>query len=152
MRKGNLIFVLTLEGLGILEILASYRLGLQTFTNPGPGLFPFVSGVLFCLLVLPICISSLKELKKATAAQERPQGNLKKVGLITLFLVAYFLFLGLLGFLIVTFIFLFGLFCIERHQKWSFNLVFAAALVGAVYLLFHTLLGIEFPLGFLEIG
>ncbi len=152
MKKGNLIFLLTLEGLGILEILASYRLGLQTFTNPGPGLFPFVSGVLFCLLVLPICISSLKELKKATATQKRPQGNLKKVGLITLLLVAYFLFLDLLGFLIVTFIFLFGLLFIGSQRKWLFNLVFSAVLVGAAYLLFHTLLGIEFPLGFLEIG
>lgn len=152
MKKGELIVAFVLEGLGIWVAIDSYKLGLQTLGNPGAGFFPFLSGILLCILILPICINSLKDLRKVNrAVGEKLAGyqvNLKKRSAVLACLIGYFLFLNILGFLITTSLFMYGLFCVGIRRKWLFILVFSVVVAGLSYIIFDVLLQISFPSGF----
>jgi putative tricarboxylic transport membrane protein len=149
MERGNIVIIVVLEGLGIWVIIDSYRLGLQTIENPGAGLFPFLQGVLLCLVGLQILISSLKSSSDIdTVKKERgiePKANLKRVGAATACLVGYALLLEKLGYAITTFLFLFGLLWIGYHRRWLF--VFEVSIVVTIlsYLLFDVFLKVPFP-------
>jgi hypothetical protein len=152
MKKGNLIVACVLEGLGIWVIFDSYRMGLQTLANPGAGLFPFLLGILLSLSSLPICISSIKDLRKANGARKEEEGirhdaDLRKLGGATLCFIGYFLLLDTLGFLLTSFIFLFGLFLIGNPRKWAFNSIFSASVVVLAYMIFNIFLQVPFPSG-----
>lgn len=152
MSKTALIIGLLLEGLGILVIRESHRLGLQSITNPGAGLFPFLLGIVLCLLSLPICINSVKDLrnihyKRMQEKSIQDQPNMKKLGVTAACLIGYFLLLDVLGFLITSFLFLFGLFSIG-NRRWILTPVLSAIVVALAYLIFSILLEIPFPSGF----
>ena len=151
MKKGELIVAFVLEGLGIWITIDSYKLGLQTFSDPGSGIFPFLSGILLCILVLPICINCLKELRKVNIMIEERMvsyQDLKKRGAVLACLIGYFLFLNILGFLITTLLFLYGLFWIGNPRRWLFVLVFSVVVSALSYIIFDLLLEISFPSGF----
>lgn len=156
MKKGNLIFSLTLEGIGILVIVESYGLGLQTLTNPGPGLFPFLLGILLCALSLSPFITSLKDLIKINRIKKdqvvEPQANIIELVAVIACLIGYFLLLNTLGFLIDTFLFLFGLFLIGSPRNFLHVAILSAAVDGLAYLVFKILLQVQFPSGFTNIG
>ena len=159
MAKGKLLFSLILAGVGLLIIIDSYKLGLQTLSNPGPGLFPFLLGILLCLLVFPKCIGCLKDLMKIDLVKGKKgieyKGNLNRFIGAIICLIGYFLLLDILGFLIDTFLFLFGLFGIGKHgkhRKWLAVFLLSAVVDALAYLIFHILLQISFPSGFLRIG
>jgi hypothetical protein len=78
MKRGNLIVAFILEGFGIWVIIDSYRMGLKSFSDPGPGLFPFYLGILLCLLSFPICINSLREYRKANVVKQEKGSEFKK--------------------------------------------------------------------------
>lgn len=152
MKKGELIIGLIMAGIGIWIIIDSYNMGLQTVSNPGPGFFPFVLGVLLFILALPICIRFTGGVKKVTATEERfveNPTNLIKLSLVVACLLGYFFFLDTLGFPITTFIFLFVLFWIGYPRRWLFISIFSIVLVALAYLIFGYLLQTPFPLGIL---
>jgi putative tricarboxylic transport membrane protein len=152
MKKGELIVALTMGLLGIWIVIDSYNMGLQTISNPGPGFFPLVLGVLLCLLVLLICIRSIRYSKKVSTIEKtsvKYLTNFIKPGLILACLLGYFFFLDTLGFPITTFFFLFILFWIGYPRKWLFISIFSVILVALAYLIFGYLLQTPFPFGFL---
>ena len=152
MKKGELIIAFIMEVMGIWIIIDSYNIGLKTISNPGPGFFPFVLGVLLCLLVLPICIRSIRYTKKVSTMKQTSVRSPKyfiKPGLIITCLLGYFFFLDTLGFFITTFIFLFILFWIGYPRRWLFISIFSIVIVPLAYLVFGYLLQTPFPLGFL---
>lgn len=154
MKKGDLTTALILEVLGFWVIIESYNMGLGTLKNPGSGLLPFLLGILLCLLAIPICISSLKDLKKINivAADKKEVVmnwlHFKDVILITAFFVGYFLILDFVGFVISTFLFLFGLFWIGYPKRWLLVFTATSLSVALSYLIFVVFLKISFPLGF----
>jgi putative tricarboxylic transport membrane protein len=156
MKKGNLIFSLVLEGFGFLIIADSYQLGFQTFSNPGPGLFPFLLGVLLCMLTFPLCITSFKGLLKTHLVDKGQvitrQPHVKQLAMVVAFLIGYFLLLDVLGFLIDTFLFLFGLFWIGYPGRLLRVALLSAAVDALAYLIFYVLLQVQFPSGFFSIG
>lgn len=155
MKKGELIVSFLIEGLGIWIIVDSYMLGVQTFANPGAGLFPFLLGILLCILILPICINSLKDLRKVNVAIEKKlvgyQFDLKKVCVLAC-LIGYFLFLNILGFLVTTLLFLYGLFWVGNPWRWLYDLVFSVVLTALTYIIFYVLLQIPLPYGLFKLG
>jgi putative tricarboxylic transport membrane protein len=151
-KRANLIFSAALELLGILVIIESFKLGFQTFSNPGPGLFLFILGALLCLLVSPTLIGTLRGFETGEAEKEEHPTNLKKLIVVTTCFLGYFFFLDLLGFLIITFLFLFGLFWIENPGKWLYVLALSVLVDALAYLVFGVLLEISFPTGLLGIG
>lgn len=151
MKRGNLIIALILEGLGIWVMVDSLGLGLQKLNDPGPGLFPFLLGGLLCLLSLPLCIEFLRkgDIGKEEEGVEYST-DFKKLCTATAYLIGYILLLDILGFLITSFLFLFGLFWIGNPRKWLFVAGFSAGVVALAYIVFVVLLQLHFPTGILR--
>jgi putative tricarboxylic transport membrane protein len=154
MRKGNFIVTAILEGMGIFVIVYSYKLGLQTVNHPGPGLFPFLLGILLCLVALPALVRSIRDFTKGNHANKAHESefssNLWKLGFAVACLLEFFFFLEILGFFIATFLFLFGLFLIGSPRRWLFCSLLSVVTVIFTYLVFNTLLQVALPWGFLK--
>jgi putative tricarboxylic transport membrane protein len=119
-----------------------FALGLGTVQRPGPGFFPFWGGVVLGLLSLPLLI-------RAFGAAERL--SLSGIRWWTLVLVAsallgYLLFLERLGFALVTFVFLFLLFRLER-TGWARSAMWSLLATAATWVLFGLWLKTQLPRG-----
>jgi putative tricarboxylic transport membrane protein len=153
-EKGNLIVALALQVFGVIISIYSHQIGLQNLADPGPGLYPFLLGILLFFLSFPLAIGSLKTLrsfknkrKKETNGEYR--ANFKKLLIPTAYMIGYFLFFDLLGFLIASFLFLFGLFLFGYPRQWVMACLFSAVVVCLSYLVFYILLQVPFPAGLL---
>jgi putative tricarboxylic transport membrane protein len=150
-RKYHIILMICWIGLGLFVIFASYRLGLGGLRNPGPGLMPFLLGMLLCLTALYMLIAFIwKKMDQGAAVVREMQDhtNYTKLGLVLVSLFAYSLVLEWLGFLITTFTTLFILFRI-MNNRW-FTVVLASVLTVAVSYGLFTYLGVNFPKGILR--
>ena len=110
--------------------------------QPGPGFFPFWGGVVLGVLSLVLLLNSLKDRHALSLSGLKSS----KLLLVTGAILAYLLLLETLGFLTITFLFLFLLFRME-YRGWVFSAV--SALAGAVssYVLFQIWLKTQLPAG-----
>jgi putative tricarboxylic transport membrane protein len=140
-------------GLGVSVSLSSYRLKLGSLSEPGPGLMPFLLGILLSIFSLSLLLRSLK--KHPTGSKdsrgESPWAGVdfKKVVLIFMALVCYAFLLESIGFVLVTFLLLLLLFKIVEPRKWVPALVASTLIAAVAYLLFVTILGVDLPSGVL---
>jgi putative tricarboxylic transport membrane protein len=118
------------------------RLSLGTLHQPGPGFFPFWAGLVLAILSLISLCNSVK--KSDTFSLSGLKSS--KLLLVTGALLAYLLLLEMLGFLTVTFLFLFLLFRIE-YRGWLFSAVLALVGAGFSYALFQLWLKTQLPTG-----
>jgi putative tricarboxylic transport membrane protein len=150
MGKYHIIPTLFWIGLSLFVMIFSRRLGLRGFHNPGPGLTPFLLGILLLLVSLYVLIKSLlrKGRGDETTVEEQRPTSYGKIGLVLLALFAYAFLLERLGFLITTWVFLFLLFR-SVGNRWITTLVASTSTVLATYFVF-TFFGVRFPPGILE--
>src|SRR5215831_8591095 len=118
------------------------HLKLGTLHQPGPGFFPFWAGVLLGLLSLTLLFNSLKKSDTLSLSGLKSP----KLLLVTGALLAYLLLLETLGFVTITFLFLFLLLRLE-YKGWVFSAV--SALLGALasYAIFQLWLKTQLPTG-----
>jgi putative tricarboxylic transport membrane protein len=136
--------------LAVFVIIESYRMGLGTLHQPGPGFLYFWSGILLGILSLVILIRAWKR-----EGKEEPQvpifrgENILKVVLVLASVFLYAFAMERLGFIPVTlllFIFLLGF--VEK-RGWLFT-GFVSVLVTAIaYLIFEIWLQSQLPRGLL---
>jgi putative tricarboxylic transport membrane protein len=129
----------------------SYRLGLGSVYQPGPGFLFFWTGIVVALLAIAVIVRSFA--LKAADEEKKEDATGKRYGTkVVLVLVALFLYALLmewLGFLIVTlllFVFLLGI--IEK-KRWWFAIAVSLAVTIAAYLLFEVGLQSQLPKGLL---
>ena len=104
MKKYQIFAAAFWVALGVFVSLYSYRLGLGSIGNPGPGFFPFCLGLIFLLLALIILTKALREAEQhGTAREGEPPASLLKAGLVLTALFAYALFFEFLGYQVATF-------------------------------------------------
>jgi putative tricarboxylic transport membrane protein len=117
-------------------------LKLGTLSQPGPGFFPFWGGVVLGLLSLVHLLKTLKNRDTPSLSGLKSSKLLLATGAT----LAYLLLLETLGFVTITFLFLFLLFRLE-YKGWVFSA--ALALAGAVssYALFQLWLKTQLPAG-----
>jgi len=117
-------------------------LKLGTLRQPGPGFFPFWGGVVLALLSLVQPLKSFKNRDMPSLSGLKSSKLLLATGAT----LAYLLLLETLGFVTITFLFLFLLFRLE-YKRWVISAAFA--LVGAVssYALFNLWLKTQLPAG-----
>ncbi|MEW6669589.1 MAG: tripartite tricarboxylate transporter TctB family protein [Thermodesulfobacteriota bacterium] len=134
--------------LGILAMLLSRKLDLGSFHKPGPGLVPFLLGlVLLVTSLYPIIMSFASKREASLSAKEvRAPANYRKMIFVLFCMLLYSFLFERLGFVISTSCFLVCLFR-GMGNRWSSALIGSAITVLATYFLF-TLLGIRFPRGF----
>jgi len=128
----------------------SYRMGLGSVYQPGPGFLFFWTGIVVALLAVTVIVRSVTglaphEAKEATAGKRRAA----KIVPVLVALFLYALLMEWLGFTIVTlllFIFLLGF--IEK-KKWWFAILVSLAVTAGAYLLFEVGLQSQLPKGLL---
>jgi putative tricarboxylic transport membrane protein len=128
----------------------SYRMGLGSVYQPGPGFLFFWTGIVVALLALAVIARSLAA-QPADEEKEAATGKRsgRKIVLVLVALFLYALLMEWLGFIIVTlllFVFLLGV--IEK-KKWWFAVVVSLAVTVAAYLLFEVGLQSQLPKGLL---
>jgi putative tricarboxylic transport membrane protein len=151
MRKYHIFLNIFWIGLSIFIMALSYKLSLGRLRSPGPGLVPFLSGFLLCLVSLYSLIRSSvqKQGQGKFKEAEGTQTSLWKVLIVAISLLVYTFVFEKLGFLITTVLFLGILFAIGGGKgKWR-AIVVLSVLTGVITFLGFGYLGVPLPDGIL---
>jgi putative tricarboxylic transport membrane protein len=117
-------------------------LKLGTLSEPGPGFFPFLGGAVLGLLSLVQLLQSLKNRDMPSLSGLKSSKFLLATGAT----LAYLLVLEKVGFVTITFLFLFLLFRLE-YKRWAISAAFALAGAVSSYALFQLWLKTQLPAG-----
>jgi len=130
--------------------IESYRLGLGSLHQPGPGFIFFWTAVAMGVLSIAVFVRAWAT--KKTSEPESPifgRENVLKIILVLLALFLYAIFMETLGFILITlllFVFLLGM--IEK-KRWGLT-IFVSMMVTAIsYLVFEIWLKSQLPKGLL---
>jgi len=130
--------------------IESYRLGLGTLHQPGPGFLSFWTSVAMGIISIGVLARAWTPME--AGERKSPifgKENLLKIPFVLLSLFLYAFFMEVLGFIPVTlllFIFLLGM--IER-KKWRLTIFVSIVVTGISYLLFEVWLKAQLPKGLL---
>ena len=134
--------------ISLIFCVSSYKLGMGRFNDPGPGLIPFLVGILLILFSSGVIVEAYLEPKM----EDKPKlfvGKRWKVASLILFsLFAYVSLLDILGFSLTTFLLLLFLFKISEEQTWKVAFFASILTTGITYLLFDYTLSVTLPIGF----
>jgi hypothetical protein len=138
--------------LGLAVVLGSYRLGLGTGTNPGPGFTPFWCGIILCGASALVFFQQ-KPTPRAEGRLLRKfwdGSNWSKPLYVIIALLAYVMTFERIGFLLGTTPLLIFLFKAIEPEKWSRAIISAVLTVVISYFLFSVWLQVQLPRGFFE--
>lgn len=147
-RIGGFIWLL----LGALLCIGSVKLNLGNFHKPGPGFIPFLAGAALALLGFILMFmgpNGAKAEEGSPGKKNWREYEWKNVLFPWLFLFGYLLLLQPLGFLLTSFLFLFGLFKLTKPKSWLEPVIFSGATVVLSYFVFSVWLRCQFPKGML---
>lgn len=115
-----------------------------TMDAPGPGIFPLVVGVLFALVSIAVIADAL--LTKQTGVATFPRGqHLRRLLVVFFGFVVYVLLLRVLGFPLVTALFV-AFYCrVVGKISWLRSLVAGIGVAAAVWLVFGFVLEVRLP-------
>ncbi len=154
MKNRDLIGSLFWIGVGFFFCGGALMYGLMEEGVPGPGLLPLIAGTALILLGIGVLVPALRKKGKAKSPGEKffpERDSLKKVFLAVVALWVYGMALEYLGFLLVTFLFMFFLLKFIEPQRWSVVLAVSILTAAASYILFQSLLKVQLPKGILGI-
>jgi len=128
----------------------SYKLGLGTLHQPGPGFLFFWTGVVVGILSATIIIGSFRK-ASPDHANEPPfrKWNVKKIILVLTSLFLYTFFMERVGYLLVTLLLFLFLLGIVEKKGWRFAASVSFIVSVASYLLFEVALQSQLPRGLL---
>jgi len=134
--------------LGLFVVIYSYTLGLGKLIDPGPGLLPFLLGLIF-LVLSTVRLCMVLRLKEQNEEHTQVKTHYLKLVIVVVVLFFWALVLEPLGFLIATFILMTLLYRIAGYTKWYIAIVWGLITVFTTYFIF-TYLGVRFPPGILR--
>jgi putative tricarboxylic transport membrane protein len=136
--------------LGLFVVIYSYTLGLSQFINPGPGLLPFLLGLIFLILATVRLRTVIRSQEDGTGEQEqKTKVEYWRLAMIVVALLIWAVVIESLGFLIATFILMTLLYRAAGFTKWYVAILWGLITVLATYFIF-TYLGVRFPPGILR--
>jgi len=152
MKWLNRIISLFLVGLSIIICLASVRLGIGEFGNPGPGLLPFLTSSLLFFLCMTVFIM---DFIRPDEGEERGPllavGTLKKPFVLVVLLFGFTFLLNIFGYLITTFFLMFFMFFMLDPKRWRLHIV-VGAVVASLSFFFFKWFQVQLPTGIFHIG
>ena len=140
---------LFLLGLGI--SIQSYKLSLGTPGEPGPGLFPMLSGIILGALSLLILAKTLLTSENRPKPFWPDKKAIRKIIFVILNLLFYAIFLEYLGFLLCTFLSMLFFLKVIEPQKWFPAIFFAVVTSLSSYVLFEIFLKSQLPKGLIVV-
>ncbi len=138
---------------GIICVLAS-QYGLGSFRAPAPGFVAFLSGILIgavgAVMILSRAISTGRA-KVATlgAGIGIPAVSSGRLAYTMIFLIAYAILMDPLGYIVSTFLAMFGLFFDWGKKNWLWSGFFSITVCLVSYLVFEVWLHCQLPRGIL---
>ena len=135
---------------GAVFAIGGFQIGLSWQGLPGPGILPFIMGLICVGLSLVVMLNAFKQSQVSFKDFFPHNGAVRKLGLIMLMAWGYCFLLKRLGFVLLTFIFLFFVLRLVGREKWITAFVFSLLVAGFSYFLF-SLLQVELPEGILGI-
>jgi len=139
-HAGGLFFLFV----GICFFFLSIKLPIGKFTQPGPAIFPLVLSSLLGIIGLLIFFSSKGKPKNDWA---RDLENLAKPLTMILLTLAFIIFMGRLGYLLTSFLYLFSLFYLVSRFKLFLSASLSGILAAGSWYFFGKILGIFLPMG-----
>jgi putative tricarboxylic transport membrane protein len=147
--------------LGLFLSIRSTDLRIWSKTGPGPGFFPLTVGLIICLLSVILILQGIlrhvrskrgqDKTKRAAAVEpEHERPALLKVCSYIVLMVVYGLLMNSVGFLIITFLYLFIVLKYTENQGWRRTLLIGSIATVVSYLVFEYYLGVPLPLGFMK--
>jgi putative tricarboxylic transport membrane protein len=136
--------------LAIFICLGSNGYSIGSLNNPGPGFFPFITGLILGTLALMLHLQFSREVspRQIEKALLKNRDRTLKMVLTVIALLAYSIGLDYTGFLISTTIFVAFLFWTIEPQRW-YIVVFGSAMISvSAYSIFELLLKVPLPKGF----
>ena len=130
----------------------SYKLGMGSLRQPGPGFVFFWTAIIVAMLSLAVVVMSFVEKPK----KEEKEGHIfrivgvKKVALVVIALLLYTLFMESAGFIIMTLLLLVFLLRVIEKKTWLLALSVGVTVTTLSYLVFETVLQCQLPKGLLE--
>ena len=135
----------------VFVIIESYRLGLGTLHQPGPGFLFFWGAIVLGImsLVIVVCAGGYKKSEESETFNLR-ELNIGKIILVLVSLFLYSLFMEKFGFIPITFLLFIFLLGVVEKKKWFFTISTSVLVTGITYLIFEIWLKSQLPKGFLE--
>jgi putative tricarboxylic transport membrane protein len=128
----------------------SYKLGLGSLHQPGPGFLFFWTGIIVASLALLIITMSLRNPSPDEVPEQAfGRANVRKVVLVLISLFVYALLMEWLGFFIVTLLLFILLLGVIEKKNWWFAILVSLAVTLLSYLLFELGLQSQLPKGIL---
>jgi putative tricarboxylic transport membrane protein len=147
-RKYDLTIRFFWLALGFFVVVYSYTLGLGKLIDPGPGLLPFLLGLIF-LILSSVRFVTVIRLREAEETGEEKKVEYWRITLVVVALLIWAFVLESLGFLIATFILMTLLYRAAGFTKWYVAVFWGIITVLVTYFVF-TYLGVRFPPGILR--
>ena len=153
MKRTHLLPLVFWIGLSVFVLIHSFSLGLKGITGPGPGLMPFLVGLILLLVSLYLLVVSFLKRRDGSGEKEKKEGegNVKfgRLGLVVASLVAYAVFVEKLGYLITTTLLLMSLFKGMGSKKWT-SVVMVSVLTSLITYFAFAYLRLRLPMGILR--
>lgn len=124
-------------------------LKLGTITQPGPGLFPFISGGGISILCMIWLVTNLKSMQSHEPLWKK--GEFRAPLLAVIIIVAYTALMDQLGYILSTILFLVAWQVFIEREKWLKIAIITVIGTAAMYLLFSYLLSVPLPEGIFSI-
>ena len=153
MFKKDLLGAIGFLAFGFFMVFQSTRLPVWKH-GPDTGFFPFVIaigivGVSVTIAIRSLLLTSRTQASEEGVKREKNQINVYKISSYAALTLLYGIFIGKLGFLLASGIFLVLILRYVEKQSWTLTLLGALPSVVAGYLLFGVLLGVPLPRGWI---
>jgi len=134
--------------LAIVTALNSLDLGLMVAFGPGPGFFPFYLSIAMGLLVLAWIVQSQIAVRSGAAADTAIEDDIdyRHVATVIVSLILLAAVMGVLGYQIAMFLFLYFHLAVRAKRTWYTSLIIALAGSVGVFHVFTDLLSVALPL------
>jgi len=137
--------------IGAVMCTLSYRLNLGSLHGPGPGFVAFLSGLFLVAVGLVMVLSRAFTKRRPDELSSVPHSfqtvSWPKLVYTMCLLVAYAVLIEPLGFMLATFLVMFGLFFDWEKRNWFWSLFFAVAASVTSYVVFESCLRCQLPRG-----
>jgi putative tricarboxylic transport membrane protein len=146
----NRLSALFFLGVGMFFSFYGRTVEIGPWSEPGPGFMPFWFGIILTVMAVFLLLGSFKRREWTVMPPFFPLADSwKRVLIGFLAMVAYLLLFKLLGFTLVTFLFIAILLRTVFPQSWKRTLIVASATAILSRLIFINFLETQLPLGFL---
>lgn len=139
--------------IGVILCGLAWRVNLGSFDEPGPGFVAFVTGLFISsiglVLLLSEILSKVVPANRGALNQAFQNVSWLRLAYTMTLLIIYALLLNTLGYILTTFLVMWGLFYDWEKNRWASSFLTPLITVIVTYVVFEVWLGCQLPRGIL---